>query len=469
MGLGLGGVPVGAGPTAFDVALALLKTSAPVFGAVMPVDGLTDLIITGGKVQTISDQWGDGSHPLTQGTSGKRAEIDASDLLGSRPGLRLLPASFIEYDSASGGPTGTGDWTMIMAAKVLAAAPATFATGPVVGDTTPGEGSWLGVFGSTITSGRMLAIDISSAASFDDKYHIFTTINRAGLRLLILDGGWVAQTDASQTLAGTGKFGIGIPYIVGGSCFNGRLVAVAFYARDLGADRIEVENALCTLLELGASDESASPRLTSDPILVCDGDSRTRGFGSSDPPATSWPILLGASLGIDVINSGADGAVIDSGNHLAAVDAYSGANRRRNLLVGGYGYNDASEYTLAQRKTKFIAYIAARRAAGFVGSTGRIAWWTVPGNYTGINNVLAASIASWNSWLLDPTAGPSGGGGQYVDLVMDAASIPELQTTTNPTYYFEAPGGTGIHFTDAANILLAAFFDAALSAEPGVL
>ncbi len=195
------------------------------------------------------------------------------------------------------------------------------------------------------------------------------------------------------------------------------------------------------------------------PLVVCDGDSRTMGYGL-DPgegltlSGNSYPALMLAALpGWVGVNQGQFGntAANIATQAPADIDTQRLAGRPASVYVWFAGINDIfNGSSLATVQTATLSACNGRRAAGY-----KIVVATLPpgvSNSEGHGDVLVA----YNAWL-------SVNWQTFADAVAPVAADSRLSDPTNATYY----QADGVHLTAAGNAVVAGIVrPAALSVLP---
>lgn len=168
-------------------------------------------------------------------------------------------------------------------------------------------------------------------------------------------------------------------------------------------------------------------------LVVCDGDSRTLGLGTSLARNVPWPAQVDNTLSspATVVNLGVGAQTVDAMNTDAAtqVDALYSASYTKNVVVCAGGINDCLTETAATIETRLSTYVADRQTAGF-----DVVICTMPpaSSVTGGDETVRTTV---NSWI---TAGSSG-----ADVVVDLAADSRLSDTGDTTYF----ASDAIHFT----------------------
>ena len=184
-------------------------------------------------------------------------------------------------------------------------------------------------------------------------------------------------------------------------------------------------------------------------LLVCDGDSRTLGLGSSSARNVSWPAQVDNALTslTSVINLGVGSQTVADMNTDAAtqVDPLYSAGNTKNVVVCAGGINDCLGTAAATIQTRLSTYVSGRQAAGY-----KVAICTMPpaSTVSGSNETTRTTV---NSWI---TAGSSG-----ADVVVDLAADSRLANTADTTYF----ASDGVHFTTTGYAVWASLIQTGLA------
>lgn len=222
--------------------------------------------------------------------------------------------------------------------------------------------------------------------------------------------------------------------------WSGKIAQVLMVSDDL--DDTNMELAIRTL----EAKWDASSR-----FIVCDGDSLTRGQGSTS--GTGYPTMMQSSLGDTalVVNLGVDSQTLANmiSDGVAQIDTpYASALTRKNICVAWGGTNDLYfGASAATTITRFSDYCSARKTAGLkviactiIDRTPAGGSWTAADALT-VNTSIRANYET------------------YADVLCDLAADSRLSDCTNLTY-FQADQ---VHLTDAGYAVVAELVEAAVN------
>lgn len=187
-------------------------------------------------------------------------------------------------------------------------------------------------------------------------------------------------------------------------------------------------------------------------VVVCDGDSLTRGFAAT--AGYEYPTVLAAALGSDweIRNFGVDSQTLNamSSDAVANNDTpfATTLGTRKNVLVAWGGTNDLYYGdSAATAISDFETYCAARKAAGF-----KVVACTIIDRTESGGSWTAADAATFNASVRANYA-------TYADALCDLAADPRLDDYTDSTYY----QADGTHLKDAGYAAVAELVEAAVN------
>lgn len=263
-----------------------------------------------------------------------------------------------------------------------------------------------------------------------------------------VDGTWSTLTVARPiTTTATDPFYIG--QYDGGNRLTGRVEAAGIYPLLNPTSRAAVYNELSgTPTPTPTPNPTPTPALL--PVVICDGNSLTYGYESSNPATKSYPAVLATLLpvGWSVQNTGVGGQTTEGmiARAASAVDSLYNSARPQNIVVAWEGINSLANTadTAAQAYASMTDYIKARKSVGFkVVLCTTIKWGTATA-------VKETARQAYNALVLANTAG--------ADRVVDLASEAKFSDPTNATYF----NGDSIHLTDAGYAAVAGYLAACL-------
>ena len=220
----------------------------------------------------------------------------------------------------------------------------------------------------------------------------------------------------------------------------------------------------CYLFGIVASDVTAAPNWSSfltdlqsylgigatRNLVVCDGDSRTLGLGTSSARNAPWPAQVDNTLSTaaTVINLGVGSQTVADMNADATtqVDPLYSASFTNKVVVCAGGINDCfASASAATIQSRLSSYVSGRQTAGY-----KVVICTMPpaSTVTGGNETTRTTV---NSWI---TAGSSG-----ADVVVDLAADSRLANTADTTYF----SSDAVHFTNTGYGVWASLIKAGLA------
>jgi lysophospholipase L1-like esterase len=260
-----------------------------------------------------------------------------------------------------------------------------------------------------------------------------TAAGLTGYRNGIADAGSIPAWSGTMPY----EFWIGTNHLDGSvaNSATGGILAIAIWNSVLdSAQVLSVHNALQRAIGLN--------------LIICDGDSRTSGAGSTG--GQSYPVQLREMLGYKNTfrNYGVGGQTQTDMNADAAtqIDTKYSTSYGRNAVIAWGGVNDLGQgRSAANTYSSISTYVSGRKAAGFKVVVGTIPTCIFTGTAQEKIDKEAQRVAL-NSLIMANAAG--------ADAVSDVASAAELQNPSDATYYSDY-----VHFTNAGYAVVAREFN----------